>query len=102
VKAATENLTAVAETLPHAVQIIQGTDTQPQAARPAGQPAHTERAHTERAHGGSEHAHAAPPPRAGHDHDERGAAGRQSTAPAANAAAARAGGIARNVGGPTC
>jgi molybdenum cofactor synthesis domain-containing protein len=85
-KAVTENFEAVAEVLPHAVDILRGVDTH------AGR------------HGGSSGGHAA---HAAHADGGARAGGHREhaePAPAAPAAApaAPAGGIARNVGGPTC
>jgi molybdopterin adenylyltransferase len=87
-KAVTENFEAVAEVLPHAVDILRGVDTH------AGR------------HGGSSGGHAAHAAHAdggaragGHrEHAEPAPAAPTAAAPAG----APAGGIARNVGGPTC
>jgi molybdopterin adenylyltransferase len=75
-KAVTENFDAIAEVLPHAVDILRGVDTH------AG--------HQGGHQGGHEaHRQAAPEPA-------------PATASTATAAAAPGGGIARNVGGPPC
>jgi molybdopterin adenylyltransferase len=82
-KAVTENFDAIAEVLPHAVDILRGVDTH--AGRQGGHQAH-------QGHEGHEaHRHAAPEPASA------------SAAPAPSASPeAPGGGIARNVGGPPC
>ena len=95
-KAVAENFDAIAEVLPHAVDIVRGIDTHTQ--RGAGHGAHGAQ------HGGqpgtSPEAAEARHERHAHGHAERPG---QDVGPAAAADATRsAGGIARNVGGPTC
>jgi|GEM_PF-668095 len=91
-KAVAENFDAIAEVLPHAVDIIRGVDTH---AGQAGQARHsgseagaTHRDHTPDHAGEAHHGHGH---ERRHDHEEERAA-----------AARPAGGIARNVGGPPC
>ncbi len=93
-KAVAENLDAIAEVLPHAVDIIRGVDTH------AGRTGHASHAEAEagathRDHP-SEHS-AAGEERHGHGHEHRH---EPREAPAT--AARPVGGIARNVGGPPC
>jgi molybdopterin adenylyltransferase len=95
-KAVTENFDAVAEVLPHAVDIVRGVDTHAARSAHGGHGAHG--GHREegghgghRDHGESEGGHRH---RQGHDH-EAASAGDAAVAP-------RSGGIARNVGGPPC
>ena len=96
-KAVQENFDAVAEVLPHAVDIIRGVDT------------HAQGAHGGHGggHAGHEERHAAQPAAAAHDGHASRHGGHEDHArhqghrePAATPAAT--GGIARNVGGPTC
>jgi molybdenum cofactor synthesis domain-containing protein len=116
-KAVTENLDAIGEVLPHAVDIVRGVETH---GRHAGHGAHGQahgapaghEAHGERGPGG-EPAAGAPP---GQHTEHRGAAAggadggagaRPGAASVAGGAAAGGpprpgGGIARNVGGPPC
>jgi molybdenum cofactor synthesis domain-containing protein len=111
-KAVTENFDAIAEVLPHAVDIVRGVDTHAGQAGHAGghagdaregqqQQGHREHAeHGEHA-GHREHGeHREHAEHAGHREEH------QASEPAAGAGAggqpAREGGIARNVGGPPC
>jgi molybdopterin adenylyltransferase len=99
-KAATENLDTVAEILPHAVDIIQGRDLHLPKKSSASGGSSTKGA-AGHAHGAAVHAEGA---RAGHaGHGSHGDHGHKEHAEApASAAPAPSGGIARNVGGPTC
>ena len=96
-KAIQENLDAIIEVLPHAVQIVRGEDTHAE-----GGGGHKEHADHDEGHGGhrehraehDDHAEAA------HGHEQHGGGGHREHEPAA--APAERGGIARNVGGPPC
>ena len=92
-KAIQENLDAIIEVLPHAVQIVRGEDTHAE----GGGGGHKD--HAGHAGHGEHHAkhdnHAA----AAHGHEQHGG-GHEEHEPAA--APADRGGIARNVGGPPC
>jgi molybdenum cofactor synthesis domain-containing protein len=102
-KAVTENFEAIAEVLPHALDIIRGVDTH--AERDAGhgtaRPGHA-------SHGGhAGHGAVAAPAAAAHGEphghaDGAGAHGSHTAARGAAAPAVPTGGIARNVGGPAC
>jgi molybdopterin adenylyltransferase len=102
-KAVTENFDAIAEVLPHAVDIVRGVDTHAAPAGHAEHAGHREHAgegqsgHREHAeHGGhAEHAE-----HGGHREEHR--ASGASGGGAAGGQPARGGGIARNVGGPPC
>jgi molybdopterin adenylyltransferase len=87
-KAVTENFDAIAEVLPHAVDIVRGVDTHAAPAGPAGHAGEGQSGHREHGeHGGHREEHRA-----------SGASGEG----AAGGQPARGGGIARNVGGPPC
>jgi molybdenum cofactor synthesis domain-containing protein len=96
-KAIQENLDAIIEVLPHAVQIVRGEDTHAEGG--GGQKDHAD--HDE-GHGGhrehqaehDDHAESA------HGHEQHGGGEHREHEPAA--APAERGGIARNVGGPPC
>jgi molybdopterin adenylyltransferase len=83
-KAVTENFDAIAEVLPHAVDILRGVDTH--AGRQGGHQGHQSQGH-------QAHRHAAPEP---------APAPTSVSASAAPSGAPSGGGIARNVGGPPC
>ena len=103
-KAIQENLDAIIEVLPHAVQIVRGEDTHAEGG--GGQKDHAD--HGEQHGGNDRHAgghgehqaehddHAA----AAHGHEQHSGGGHREHEPAA--APAERGGIARNVGGPPC
>jgi molybdenum cofactor synthesis domain-containing protein len=101
-KAVTENFDAIAEVLPHAVDIVRGVDTH---AAPAGPAVHAGHA------GHREPAGPAGEGQSGHrEHGEHGGhaehgghrASGASSGGAAGGQPARGSGIARNVGGPPC
>lgn len=102
-KAVTENFDAIAEVLPHALDIIRGVDTH--AGRESGQGAArgNHAGHAGHARHGATSAPAAGAHGATHGHgDGADARGSQGATHGAAAPAATAGGIARNVGGPPC
>lgn len=100
-KAISENFGAIAEVLPHAIDIVRGVDTHAQ------QGAHADHAGGHReseardhdSHPHDEHRHEPKAEHAGHDKHNHGA---HETAPQPAAKATPTGGIARNVGGPPC
>jgi molybdenum cofactor synthesis domain-containing protein len=102
-KAVTENFDAIAEVLPHALDIIRGVDTH------AGRDSGPSAAHAGHGgHAGHVAANSAAAPaaggreaRPGHDHSAQ-AHGSHGATHGAATPAAPAGGIARNVGGPPC
>ena len=107
-KAVTENLEAIAEVLPHAVDIIRGVDTHAHA-RHGGEAEHGRHdAHSASDGQGERGGHAghASEAHAGHEHHgERhsaGQVGHEASSAASGQRTASPAGMARNVGGPTC
>ena len=93
-KAVRENLEAVIEVLPHAIQIIRGEDTHGGGHAGTGHESHDSDEHREEAKGGGQQAH-------GHGSAESHGHGGHD-AHASGHSRASDGGIARNVGGPPC
>ncbi len=101
-KAIQENLDAIIEVLPHAVQIVRGEDTHAEGGAEGGG-GHKEHAGHDEGHGGDHrerHAKHDDHAEAAHGHEQHDGGGHREHESAATPT--ERGGIARNVGGPPC